>query len=291
LDAEDLVRTQAPQLASQEIRFEPNGHLLVLEHHGVGSEHVFVARPRSFTLAEFTDAVARSRTMTETLRTLGLRPAGGNFGTFRKYARLWNVSTEHFDPAAVARENRRARGRRVALEDVMIEHSTYSRAHLKTRLLDDGMKQRRCEFCGQDERWRGQRMALILDHVNGVGDDNRLENLRILCPNCAATLDTHCARKNRIVRDPIECARCGLSFVPRFDEQRYCSRSCGSRWLRPPDSHDHLRRVERPPYEQLVAEVRADGFSAVGRRYGVSDNAIRKWIRRYERELSCDPSA
>ena len=59
--------------------------------------------------------------------------------------------------------------------------------------------------------------------------------------------------------------------------------------LAAPDSHDHLRRAERPPYEQLVAEVRDEGFSAVGRRYGVSDNAIRKWIRRYERELSCDP--
>jgi hypothetical protein len=229
--------------------------------------------------------------MTETLRRLGLRAAGGNFATFRKYAQRWGISTEHFDPAAVVRENMRARGNRTPLTEILVERSSYSRAHLKDRLFAAGIKQRRCEFCGQDEQWRGRRMALILDHVNGVGDDNRLENLRILCPNCAATLDTHCARKNRIVREPIECARCGTSFVPRFDEQRYCSRSCGSRWLRPPDSHDHLRRVERPPYAELVAAVQADGFSAVGRHYGVSDNAIRKWIRRYERELSCDPPA
>ena len=49
---------------------------------------------------------------------------------------------------------------------------------------------RRCELCGQTESWRGRTMALILDHVNGVPTDNRLENLRIVCPNCAATLDT-----------------------------------------------------------------------------------------------------
>jgi hypothetical protein len=252
---------------------------------------VFVPRPRSFTRSEFADAVGASRTMTEALRRLGLRPAGGNFGTFRKYAQRWGISTAHFDPDAVARENIRARRDPTPLAQILVEHSTYSRGHLKQRLLADGIKQRRCEFCGQGEHWRGRRMALILDHVNGVGDDNRLENLRILCPNCAATLDTHCARKNRIVREPIECARCGGAFVPRSDDQRYCSRSCGSRWIRPPGSHDHLRRAERPPYEQLVAEVEALGFSAVGRRYGVSDNAIRKWIRRYERELSCEPPA
>jgi transposase-like protein len=43
--------------------------------------------------------------------------------------------------------------------------------------------------------------------------------------------------------------------------------------------------VDRPPYSQLLREVRAIGFSATGRRYGVTDNAIRKWLRQYEREL------
>jgi hypothetical protein len=51
----------------------------------------------------------------------------------------------------------------------------------------------------------------------------------------------------------------------------------------------HLRRVERPPYEQLLREVADDGWSAVGRRYGVSDNAIRKWVRQYERERDGRP--
>jgi hypothetical protein len=250
---------------------------------------MFVPRPRSFTRAELAEAIAASRTMTDALRALGLRPAGGNFGTLRKYTRRWGISTAHFDPDGVRVERSRAQRRRVPLAEALVEHSTYSRGHLKQRLFAEGIKDRRCEFCGQDEHWRGGRMALILDHVNGVGDDNRLENLRILCPNCAATLDTHCARKNRIVREPIECGRCGVQFVPRFDEQRYCSRSCGARWARPPDSHDHLRRAERPPYEQLIDEVQRLGFSATGRKYGVSDNAIRKWIRRYERELSFEP--
>lgn len=53
-----------------------------------------------------------------------------------------------------------------------------------------------CELCGQDEIWHGRRMSLILDHVNGVRDGNRIENLNIVCPNCAATLPTHCGKKH-----------------------------------------------------------------------------------------------
>ncbi len=56
-------------------------------------------------------------------------------------------------------------------------------------------------------------MGLILDHINGVRDDNRLENLQIVCPNCAATLDTHCGRKNRLNRERV-CARCQATFRP-----------------------------------------------------------------------------
>ena len=49
------------------------------------------------------------------------------------------------------------------------------------------------------------------------------------------------------------------------------------------------RTVERPPYEQLLREVAETSYRAVGRKYGVSDNAIRKWLRAYERELGVAP--
>ena len=75
---------------------------------------------------------------------------------------------------------------------------------------------------------------LILYHINGVGTDNRLENLQIVCPNCAATLDTHCGRNVLHSQVEIECGRCGKGFVRRRPEQRHCSRECGTRWLRVP---------------------------------------------------------
>jgi hypothetical protein len=127
-------------------------------------------------------------------------------------------------------------------------------------------------------------MALILDHINGIPDDHRLENLRVLCPNCAATLETHCGRKNKGALGARACERCGASFHPKSARQMYCSRTCGVRWDRRGRPIPGARRAERPPYEQLVAEIEAGGYCAVGRKYGVTDNAIRKWVRAYERE-------
>jgi hypothetical protein len=232
-----------------------------------------------FTETDLRDAVAASASYSETLRRIGLRPAGGNAGTIKKYIEAWNISTAHFDPYAASR-GRQMRNARKPLVEILVEHSTYHRGHLKQRLYDEGLKQPFCEQCGQGEQWRGRRMAMILDHINGVGDDHRLENLQIVCPNCAATLDTHCGRQNRHRHF---CESCESEFLPNGSGQRWCSPKCaGTRLIGVPKPE--TRKVARPPHAQLVREVHALGWSAVGRRYGVSDNAVRKWRRQYERE-------
>jgi hypothetical protein len=233
---------------------------------------VFVPR---YTEAELRAVVPGATSLTEVLRHFGLRPAGGNHRLLRHWLEEWGISTEHFTGTPHAPPRREP----IPLERVLVAGSTYQRAMLKQRLFDAGINQRRCEMCDQGELWRGRRMSLILDHINGVADDNRLENLRVVCPNCAATLDTHCGRANRRPRPKKDCRDCGESFTPNYPQQRYCSRLCGARYDR-----EARRRVERPPYEQLLTEVEETSWSAVGRKYGVSDNAVRKWVRAYERE-------
>jgi hypothetical protein len=245
-------------------------------------EHTFVPR---YTEAELRRLVPEVSSLTEILHHFGLRPAGGNHKLLRRWLDRWNIPTDHF--AGAPRPGRREP---IALEVVLVRGSRYQRSQLKQRLYDSGLKQRRCELCGQDEEWRGARMSLILDHINGVADDNRLENLRIVCPNCAATLDTHCGRANRRPREVQPCERCGAAFRPKTARQRFCSRDCGTRWPREGRPIPGGRRVERPPYEQLLAEIEATSWSAVARKYGVSDNAVRKWVRAYERERAAlDP--
>ncbi|MFL5896097.1 MAG: hypothetical protein ACJ76Z_13435 [Thermoleophilaceae bacterium] len=213
-----------------------------------------------------------------------MRAAGGNHKTIQKCAERWQISTAHFDMAAVrARSAHRIKA--LPLEQVLVENSTYHRGALKRRLYAAGLKRRECELCGQGENWRGHRMSLILDHANGIATDNRLQNLRIVCPNCAATLDTHCGRNIPRVR---ACPSCGATFEPESHRHRFCSLPCWGAAPEHPGKHlgpqPDKRKVERPSYEQLLREIAETSWSAVGRKYGVSDNAVRKWVRAYERD-------
>lgn len=114
-------------------------------------------------------------------------------------------------------------------------------------------------------------MSLILDHINGVYNDNRLENLRIVCPNCNATLETHCGRHN--------------SKVTLEKKEKYKDRN--KKIINGVDGRKRAaverRGFSRPSLEQLKKEVKDFGYSATGRKYGVSDNSIRKWIKSYEK--------
>lgn len=113
------------------------------------SEHVFVARGPRYTEAQARAAVASSRSYSEVLRRLGMRPAGGNHRTIRRYVEeVWRIPTSHFDARAVSVEALQRRAR-IPLSEVLVEGSTYSRGHLKERLYTAGLKQRRCELCGQ----------------------------------------------------------------------------------------------------------------------------------------------
>tara|TARA_B110000967_G_C18436654_1_gene341181 strand:- start:49 stop:483 length:435 start_codon:yes stop_codon:yes gene_type:complete len=80
------------------------------------------------------------------------------------------------------------------LEDIFEgKHPQYPTNHLKNRLYVAGIKERKCEECGIEE-WNGKKIIHQLDHVNGISTDNRLENLKVLCPNCHSQTDTFCGK-------------------------------------------------------------------------------------------------
>lgn len=141
--------------------------------------------------------VLKSKNIKEVLEKMNLRTAGGNYAVIRDYIEKYKIDTSHFETAAERIFKIGNQFLPTPLSSVLIENSNFSRTSLKEKLYKEGIKKRECEECGQGEEWRGKKMSLILDHINGVHNDHRLINLRILCPNCNSTLETHAGKNNK----------------------------------------------------------------------------------------------
>lgn len=259
-----------------------------------------------------------------------------------KTNQFWNRGKILFDDSRLSKNK---------IEDIFCENST------KGKILNhrEGLKNiigSTCSICGIDS-WLNNNLVLEIDHINGVNNDNRIENLRFLCPNCHSQTDTFRGRniKRKLNKDgffnytkdefikivtesyTIREVCISLSLTPKGgnyktirkniiefgislkskdyikveksynrkpkkdNKKRYKSDrkinkcSCGEKI--------HLyakncgkcssvlqRKVERPSHEELVKEVNSFGYKATGRKYGVSDNSIRKWIKIYENNLN-----
>lgn len=146
----------------------------------------------------FEPMVLASKNLTEVLRKMGLGIKGNSRITLKKYIKLHEISTEHFETSTDRYERTLKKSleeRTIPLIEILVSGSTYTNnGALKEKLYAEGLKTRFCEKCGQDEWWHGEKMSLILDHINGDNTDHRIENLRIVCPNCNATLPTHCRK-------------------------------------------------------------------------------------------------
>ena len=224
------------------------------------------------------------------------------------------------------------------LEEVLTENSPVTRKVLITYLAKYNVLDYKCAICGNIGEWNGISLTLQIDHINGIRNDNRKENLRWLCPNCHSQTDTYCGKNktnkeiiNFTEEEAIEalkatanvnqatkfigCSQGGANWIRvnniknkyniiqlnnkalkedgyikttpvKTSKITYCKK-CG-RPLSTKDAeycqtciHEFQRKCEWPSREELKKLIRSTPFLQIGKKYNVSDNAIRKWCLNY----------
>ncbi len=148
-------------------------------------------RNRSWTEKQLAQATKNSKSIRGTIKALGLIPAGGNYEQVKRYIALYKIDTEHFTGSAWNKGMTGIGIPRIPLSEVLTKDSSYQSFKLKKRLFGAGIKNKKCEECGWAKTAEDGRIPVELDHINGDRHDNRIENLRVLCPNCHSLKPTH----------------------------------------------------------------------------------------------------
>jgi len=261
---------------------------------------------------EFEDLVRKylplSTSMNNLCSNLGLRGVDGYYEKIKKVINKYDLPISHFSPRKSSYNSYLKReldenGRFIRMPDTnfFVKDSKRHGESIIKRLIEGGYKEYKCENCGIKE-WDGKPLRLQVHHMNGDHNDNRIENIQLLCPNCHTQTDTY-GRNNlaknkgfRIskrveeiynnsepsykpkdiqelkteieTKKPKEkryCQKCGKEITG--DGEKYCSSEC---------AREASKKFEVTP-EQLIEDFKEiKSFSGVGRKYGVTDNAIKR---------------
>ena len=214
---------------------------------------------------EFIELISNSSCISDVLRTLGYSTNGNSWGNKIVKERMEKLNL------TFKKQNQNYYGKdqtRLSMSEILTKDSGYSRSRLKERLVEEGLKEYKCECCGLTE-WMGKPIVLQLHHIDGNHDNNNLENLQLLCPNCHSQTENYCGNANSSV-EKYYCKDCG-SEITRGST--YCT-ICAAK---------HRRKVEKPSLEQLIEDFKElKAFTKIGNKYGVKDNSVKKWFISYD---------
>ena len=146
-----------------------------------------IAYYKQKTKEELQSIINSSNTWQEVMYNLGYTANRGNsYKKMKEYLKEIEVDTSKLDNYNEARYSHP----KYTLEEILVENSQYTNmTKLKDRVLKAGLLETKCAICGITD-WNNMPLVLQLDHINGNNRDNRIENLRLLCPNCHSQTET-----------------------------------------------------------------------------------------------------
>lgn len=157
-----------------------------------------MSKHRSWTDEELIAAVKIKYSYAAVIKEIRLIPAGGNYVQVHRRIRELDLDTAHFTGMRWNAGTTYHTNIRPILNSLLVEYSEVQSYKLKMRLYEEGRKQPKCELCGWARVSKDGRIPVELDHINGNHFDNRIENLRILCPNCHSIQPTHRGKNKKV---------------------------------------------------------------------------------------------
>jgi hypothetical protein len=149
-----------------------------------------------YTKKDFINAVKNNISVASVLKELGLKPTGSNYKFFYYRIEILGLDISHFLGQSHLKGQTHNFSPKKQLSEILVKNSTFlNTSHLRERLVKEGIIEYKCAVCGLLE-WQNNKLSLHLDHINGINNDNRLKNLRLLCPNCHSQTSTYCRPKN-----------------------------------------------------------------------------------------------
>lgn len=215
---------------------------------------------------EFCEIVKSTTSMAQLLQKLDMVCSGTNYKSIYKRIQSLDLSIEHWSGQTIIGDDGNIhRFLSRPYEDVFIENSTYNPSSLSKMIRKRNLMEYKCNKCGIKD-WQGEELRLQLDHINGIRNDHRFENLRWLCPNCHSQTETWGCKSRKNC-----CVDCGKPLSGGKEKYNRCL-SCAS-------SVRQQYKINWPTLKELIEMVNNSSLVEVGERLGVTDNAVKKHIK------------
>lgn len=217
----------------------------------------------TYTVEYVKNVILTSQTMLEAAKRLGYSSSTGFYGVIKRYAKKNNLENEIKDLRKKSEIFRLQASKNTKFElrktdeEIFCINSCASRNTVKRRILEKGLLEYKCAICGNKGLHNNKPLSLQLDHINGVNNDHRLENLRWLCPNCHSQTETFSGKKTELKRK--------IKELEKEKKEKIID--------------------ERKKYFDSIDTTKYGWMSQAEKDLGISHTQIKRWINKYYPEL------
>lgn len=215
-------------------------------------------------IKEVNEKAKESQNFTELTDKLGRCRNGNGFHNLKVLIEENNINVSHFTNTARLSKNSHLIPLSPATTLVYnrLNGRREKTGNLKKALITRGKDSTKCSECEVPNKWNSKELILQVDHIDGDRLNNTIDNLRFICPNCHSQTLTYCRSTN--------------SKSSKRNKQKKKNKGFTDKQI---EHFKKSRKVERPSEEIILKDIKELGYKGAGRKYGVSDNAVRKWIK------------